>query len=281
MRLTLFTAALVLLAGCNGEEAIAPSQDESIEFDTTKITYASSFDKAQDIAEYTIYKDSLKSFYCSCDIVFDDTQDYDGDGNKTESMIMPQSCGYTPRKATTSSGKPNARASRVEWEHVVPASLMAGHLPEWKDKNTYSECKKSNGKYLSGRDCAYKLVPWFKNAHNDLHNLVPAVGELNGDRSNRKYGIVSQEPRAYGACDFEVDFSTDLAEPADSIKGNVARIYKYMHAMYKFPITNDEVKLFSEWDKLDPVDAEECARDARIKAVQGNSNPFVSTACSN
>lgn len=32
----------------------------------------------------------------------------------------------------------------------------------------------------------------------DLHNLTPAVGELNGDRSNLPYGIVKGEPREYG-----------------------------------------------------------------------------------
>ncbi len=43
-----------------------------------------------------------------------------------------------------------------------------------------------------------------------LHNLAPSVGELNGDRSNHPYGIVEDEPREYGACDFEVGGSPIL-----------------------------------------------------------------------
>ncbi|MDO6469820.1 endonuclease [Neptunomonas phycophila] len=47
----------------------------------------------------------------------------------------------------------------------------------------------------------------------DLHNLVPSVGELNGDRSNFRFGMIPNEPRAYGQCDFEVNFKNRRAEP--------------------------------------------------------------------
>jgi deoxyribonuclease-1 len=35
-------------------------------------------------------------------------------------------------------------------------------------------------------------------------NLVPSIGEINGDRSNYKFSMIGSEERQYGACDFEV-----------------------------------------------------------------------------
>ncbi|MBE8167654.1 MAG: hypothetical protein HAW66_04755 [Shewanella sp.] len=46
-----------------------------------------------------------------------------------------------------------------------------------------------------------------------MNNLTPAVGELNADRSNYNFATIAGEKRAYGQCDFEVDFKSDTAEP--------------------------------------------------------------------
>ena len=42
-------------------------------------------------------------------------------------------------------------------------------------------------------------------------NLVPAVGELNADRSNRRYGALVPQSNQYGECKFEVDFKNNKA----------------------------------------------------------------------
>ena len=70
--------------------------------------------------------------------------------------------------------------------------------------------------------------PIIWSAHNDLHNLFPAVGEVNGDRSNFNWGMVEGNKREYGACPMEVDESIRRAEPPDVVKGNVARVMFYM-----------------------------------------------------
>ena len=241
--------------------------------------YPTSFSNAKIKAEKKVYYDRDSTFYCGCNFVFDDIQDVDGDGNRHETMIEPLSCGYKPRKPITGSGKPNARISRIEWEHIMPAHLMGGHLDEWKNKKNYPSCKKNNGKFLSGRDCAYKLNADFKRAHDDMNNLVPAVGELNGDRSNYAFEVLPGEKRAYGQCDFEVDFSNKIAEPADNVKGNVARTYFHMIKTHGAQITTDKMAMFLYWDKLDPVDDWECKRNKRIQVEQGLGNSFVANVC--
>lgn len=58
-------------------------------------------------------------------------------------------------------------------------------------------------------------------------NRAPAVGELNGDRSNKRYGIVPDERRDYGACDFEIGGNPKVTEPRDEVRGDAARLYMY------------------------------------------------------
>jgi deoxyribonuclease-1 len=243
--------------------------------------YPSSFSNAKSKAEKEVYFDKHTTFYCGCDFVFDDVSDLDGDGKTNETMVMPVKCGYVPRNAITSTGKPNERASRIEWEHIMPAKLIGGHLDEWQNKENYAACLKPDGKFMSGRDCAYKLNEGFRRAHDDMNNLVPAVGELNADRSDSQYANIPGEARAYGVCDFEVDLETDTAEPADSIKGDVARVYFHMIQTHNAHVDQKTKTQMLIWDRLDPVDAWECQRNERIAKSQGVGNVFVAGACGN
>ncbi len=241
--------------------------------------YPTSFANAKEKAEKEIYFDHLTTFYCECDYVFDDVNDLDGDGNTHETMIMPETCGYRPRKPFTGSGKANLRATRIEWEHIVPAHAFGGHLDEWANKESFSKCRKSNGKYISGRDCAYKLRDSFKRAHDDLNNLAPAVGELNGDRSNYNFSNLIGEPRVYGKCDFEVDFNKRLVEPSNDVKGDIARTYFYMIKTHGAVISDETLLMMQQWNELDPVSEWECERNRRIEQAQGKGNNFVSELC--
>ena len=159
----------------------------------------------------------------------------------------------------TQKGRPNARAQRVEWEHIVPAWVFGHQRQCWQDGGRKA-CKKD---------------PVFEKMEADLHNLTPAVGELNGDRSNFKMTMIFGEARAYGACDFEVDFQAKHAEPPESVRGDIARIYFYMRDQYGIQLSLQQTGLMETWAKIDAVDDWEVERDKRIEAVQGNGNPHV------
>jgi deoxyribonuclease-1 len=113
----------------------------------------------------------------------------------------------------------------------------------------------------------------------DMHNLVPAVGEINGLRSNYSFAMIPGEPRRFGQCDMEIE--NRKAEPPENVRGNIARIYKYMEAAYpgRGIISRKNRKLFESWDRKDPVDAWECLREKRIAKIQGNRNFFVADLC--
>lgn len=102
----------------------------------------------------------------------------------------------------------------------------------------------------------------------DLHNLAPAIGEINGNRSNYSFAMLEGEPRVYGACDFEVGFKGRKAEPRAEIRGNIARIYWYMHDTYGLRISGKQQRLFEVWDKLGPVDEWEVERKVRVELAR-------------
>lgn len=93
-------------------------------------------------AALKIYQDHPVSFYCGCNISWQ--------GKKGTPDLA--SCGYQVRKQ-------QKRASRIEWEHVVPAWQFGHQLQCWQ-KGGRKECTRHDAT--------------FKRMEADLHNLTPA-----------------------------------------------------------------------------------------------------------
>jgi len=150
------------------------------------------------------------------------------------------------------------------------------------ERSQFPQCVKSNGKLKSGRECCQKVNRDFRNAHNDLVNLTPAIGEVNADRSNLSYSGIIGEERAYGQCDFEYDQVNKVVEPGTQIRSDIARIQLYLEATYGlalgFKFSDDKRSMLEQWDKVDPVSDWEIERNNRICRVQGTGNELVS-AC--
>ncbi len=213
-----------------------------------------SFSKAKKILHKQVHADHRITFYAGCEYSAKKRVDWD-------------SCGLTPRKQPK-------RAARVEWEHVMPAWEFGHQLQCWH-KSTYIN-RKGVEKKIGARKNCIKTEPAFVRMESDMHNLRPAVGELNGDRSNYRFGMVNGEPRKYGqSVDFEVDFKQRVAEPAPNVRGDIARTYFYMEKAYNVRIGKKQRRLFNVWNKQDPVDAWELERMCRVSAKQGNENTFV------
>lgn len=162
----------------------------------------------------------------------------------------------------------SARGRRIEWEHVVPASLYGRRFKEWTagDQN----CQRG-GRMERGRSCAREVSEDFRRMEADLFNLVPAIGELNRARGNFAFGQIAGESRKFGACDFEVE--REKVEPRPAIRGDIARIYFYMDARYPgFGILDAESEsLLSTWHREDPIDQSELMRIRAIEEAQGQS----------
>lgn len=203
-----------------------------------------------------VYYDNQFTFYCNC------IYDYKKEKGREKTVVYNDSCGYKPRKN-------KKRGETIEWEHIMPAYRFASGLQCWNEKI----CIDKNGKSYKGRKCCEKVDKKFRIMQADMYNLVPSVGELNGDRSNYSYGIIDGEARLYGECDFEV--SGKKAEPKEDIRGDIARTYFYMEETYNIELTDEERQLFIMWDKLDNISQWEKVRAERIKEIQGNENKFI------
>ncbi len=207
------------------------------------------FSETKRFLKEKVIKDGDLDYYCGCPIV--------KTGKKL--TVDLQVCGYQVRKN-------KERASRVEFEHVIPASFFGQQLKCWQG---------------GGRKKCTSSDPKFSAMEGDPHNLIPVVGEVNGDRGSMKYGMIANaDGFGYGQCGSRVDFKSDVFMPRKNAMGDIARINFYFNARYGMQISKQQQQLFQSWSRLDPVDKRECARDIVIAAKTRTSNSFVQSACS-
>lgn len=90
---------------------------------------------------------------------------------------------------------------------------------------------------------------------SDMHNLQPAVGEVNGDRGNFMYSQWNGGEGQYGQCTMKVDFKDKIAEPPARARGAIARTYFYMRDRYQLNLSRQQTQLFTAWNKQYPVTA--------------------------
>ena len=165
-------------------------------------------------------------------------------------------CGYKVRKNSE-------RAKRIEWEHVMPAYHFGHQLLCWQNGGR-NNCKS---------DKRFNLM------EGDLHNLQPAIGEVNGDRSNFGYSLFTNTFKQYGQCQMAIDFKNRTAQPRQQIRGIIARTYLYMENRYKLSLSKQDKNLMDAWNKLYPPSKWECKRNKIIESIQGNDNPYITKHC--
>ncbi len=200
-----------------------------------------------------IYIEHRRTFYCDCSYT-------------PQRRVAWGTCGYKTRAD-------ESLAKRIAWDRVVPNRAFGQHRACWREPL----CTDEGGVKFSGVRCCRETDEEFAAMELDLHNFVPAVGELQEDRSDFDFGEIDRETRMYGACDFEVDRALQRAEPREDVRGDIARTYLYMHETYGdgLPLSAAEIERFQTWNTADPADAWEVQRNKRVAGIQGMANSFV------
>lgn len=235
---TIFLVAGILLGG---NQALAGGNGNGTEPNDSVISFKSAKKKLYS----KLYNNQGQTFYCSCDW--------------SNRKVDLKSCGlqsFFPKKH-------RKRALRTEAEHIIPASWFL------KKERKFRQCaidakieKESARKYCQKNDLEYKK------AHNDLVNLMPAVGQINAERSNKPFlDNIRNDRKTYGRCDIVIG-SRGISPPADK-KGDIARVAFYMSETYGVEYSKRQNSLFVMWDKQDPVSIEERLRNRKIVRVQG------------
>ncbi|MFD2113869.1 endonuclease [Thiorhodococcus fuscus] len=231
-----------------------PQNGDTIQPDASRLPQvAGSFAGAKKLLYDQVYSDHRKTFYCGCR--YDDKR-----------QIELGSCGLT--------GLTSSRAQRVEAEHVFPAAQFGNMRKCWRQPEAFPDCVTSGGRTLSGRQCCERTDPVFEAAHNDLFNLYPADGYINGQRSNFNWGMVGGGER-FGDCDIRIDASQRRVQPPQNVRGDIARTMFYMRDTYGFRLSRQDEQLYTAWNNSDPPDAWEIEREKRIRRIQGVGNTYV------
>lgn len=146
----------------------------------------------------------------------------------------------------------------------------------------------------------------------DLHHIRPVETSLNSARGNNKFGEITGGSAVYYK-DADKQYvaiggyvKSNVFEPIDSVKGDVARILFYVYVHYNTysnvgGTTNGSgsssyfgtlsfanivsassesaaIEMLLAWNAEDPVDSTERARNEAVYQIQGNRNPFVDNA---
>ncbi len=156
---------------------------------------------------------------------------------------------------------------------MIPAENFGRQFSCWRDGD--AKCVNTKGKTFKGRRCCEKVDKDYRIMQADKHNLFPAVGELNADRSNFRFDFELAKPERYGECKFNVDFKQRRAFVKEEIRGVIARDYLYFNKQYKMKLSKQELRKYNAWNKEYRADAWEIERNKRIKKIQGNANPFI------
>ena len=139
-------------------------------------------------------------------------------------------------------------------------------------------------------------------AGSDIHHIRASINTYNSYRGSSMFATIFGTPRTVnytggGIAKFGSGNNYGVTEPADSRKGDVARIIMYVYLHYgtdfngtlssgitgKLYITgviganstSDCFKLLRKWNAEDPVSSEELNRNNIAFQKQGNRNPFI------
>lgn len=203
-----------------------------------------------------------EDFYCQAPFIPKD--------NRLE--ILP-SQKYTPRISSK-------KVQYIEWEHIMPAHRFGSELKCWQDnqsknsknlpKNAKSakSSKTTKSTQSSRKSCQKDAL--FRQMEGDLHNLVPAIDEINRDRRDFEYAIPPNELEfsQYGECRVYSDFAEAKFYPAEYSRGWIARTYLYMSKKYGIKLTDDEEYIMHLWDRQYPPSKREKAIREAIERKQ-------------
>ena len=116
----------------------------------------------------------------------------------------------------------------------------------------------------------------------DLYQLAPTFSTPNSRRGNLRFARVTY---AVYSTSSGSKLGSEGFEPADAVKGNVARAMLYFVTRYYdqdirqgmnyYDFWTSRVPMLLEWNRQDPPDAAERRRNDLVEAFQGNRNPFV------
>ena len=132
-------------------------------------------------------------------------------------------------------------------------------------------------------------------ALGDMHHLVPSKANINTMRKNVPFSEIPDDKTKYwllydkvftrpdqNVIDKYSESTSNLFEPRESKKGDIARALFYFYTIYSTSLAQKLHAFFTSmlhdicrWHRMDKVDLAEQNRSMAIARIQSNINPFV------
>jgi Endonuclease I len=132
-------------------------------------------------------------------------------------------------------------------------------------------------------------------ALGDLHHLVPSKSNINTMRKNAPFSDIPDDKTKYWLLGDKVftrpdhklidqysESTSNIFEPRESKKGDIARALFYFYAIYGATLSKKSKSFFTSmlpdicrWHRIDRVDSTEILRSLAIARIQSNVNPFI------
>lgn len=112
---------------------------------------------------------------------------------------------------------------------------------------------------------------------SDLHSLFPVRMNVNSTRGNHPYGnVVEVKNLVCPDAALGINEKGDTVfEPAEQVKGDMARASFYFATRYNLKIAAQQERRLRQWHQQDPVSRAERRRNNIVFAIQQVRNPFV------
>lgn len=123
--------------------------------------------------------------------------------------------------------------------------------------------------------CCRRINKKYKKMEADLYNLIPVVSEMKQIQKGKIFSEVKDPITMVG----ETKIGKEAIEPADNVKGDIARVYLYMDEVYSLELNATQKNLYLKWNSLDGVDAQECALSKIISKIEGSANTWIEKEC--
>lgn len=151
---------------------------------------------------------------------------------------------------------------QVNIEHVFPMSWVMKGV-RCGDRN---QCRRSSKRF--------RLI------ESDMHNMYPALSEVNKIRSAMSFSTIKGEKHlkldSVSNCDFEVDFRKRRVEPRPAARGEIARAMLYMDDTYaELELFKRQREMLLKWHQADRPSNLEKKRNDVIERLQGTRNRWV------
>ncbi|OEC34597.1 deoxyribonuclease-1 [Pseudomonas cuatrocienegasensis] len=174
-------------------------------------------------------------------------------------------------------------SEQLFWSQLYPAGgttlycarRFAGPDQQVTASAVYSARQMKNAlRCVTDRQCSI-MNPRYPFIVADLHNYYPALKSVERARRNAQFAdVADSQSGTFSDLDCELKTGFQRLEPKDAAKGNIARAIFYMHQEYGLPLIGD-LPMLQQWNRMDPPDAEEHARNEKIGALQGTRNRFI------